>query len=370
MWCPSAVVRNWRDFGFQTRSLPLRSTAGTPYWREVPFGMPKIPQQVLHSVFYLYHSVEDAKNSKAFGGTGFFIGYPTGVNNSHHIYAVTNWHVAVRDGASVIRVNKLDGSFDVFDLGPENWEFKPNGHDIAVAYFPHLRLNVHEVVVLETPLLVTSERLAEYGIGPGDDVFMAGRFVDHEGAARNSPSVRFGNISLMPQEIEQPTGAKHLQSFVLDVHSRTGYSGSPVFVYRTFGSDLTVSNFVIAPGGHFVQLLGIHWGQFPEMWEIATHTLPVDQSVKLEGDERYVKGMSGMTLAIPAWEILELLEMPKFKQQRQGWHMGRLRATSGAPVAEIASETNPASGENPDHQEDFNRLVGAASKRKPKDGRT
>jgi hypothetical protein len=362
-----AVVRHWRDFGFDSYQMPCYSTAGTLYYRRMPFGMPRIPPQILQSPFYLYESLEEAKAGTPFGGTGFFVGYPTGIADRHHVYAVTNWHVAVRDGASVIRVNKKDGGFDCFELGPEDWEFKPGGYDLAVAFFPHLRVDVHEVVVIETGLFVTQQLITQYTIGPGDDVFMLGRFVDHEGVARNVPSARFGNISMMPQAIEQPTGAKGLPSFVLDVHSRTGYSGSPVFVYRTMGSDLTTNTLDLSsPATHFIALLGIHWGQFPEMWEVAAGDATIAHSVKVSGDERYVRGMSGMTLAIPAWTILEMLEMPKFKQQRMDWFTGRLRATSGYPVAEAATKQD----ENPDHREDFNRLVSAASRPKPKDDRT
>src|SRR5205823_82762 len=70
-----------------------------------------------------------------------------------------------------------------------------------------------------------------------------GLFVDHDGVTTNVPSARFGNISMLPNKnatIEQPTNYRG-ESYVVDMHSRTGFSGSPVFVYRTFGSDLTQS---------------------------------------------------------------------------------------------------------------------------------
>jgi hypothetical protein len=52
------------------------------------------------------------------------------------------------------------------------------------------------------------------------------------------------------------------------MHSRTGYSGSPVFVYRTSNTNLDAifKDRVEAgsPGDIFIYLLGIHCGQFPE----------------------------------------------------------------------------------------------------------
>jgi hypothetical protein len=281
--------------------------------------MPRIPPQVLYSTFYLYPSVEHAENGANFGGTGFFVAYPTGQPSTPNLmYAVTNWHVAVRDGASVMRVNKKGGGFDVLEFDPSEWEFVPKGPDIAILTHVQLaiRESVHEVVGLEIGLFLNTNDLAILGIGPGDDIFMIGRFIDHEGTASNVPAARFGNISTMPQIVPQPTGADDIPSFILDIHSRTGYSGSPVFVYRTHGSDLTRSDLITGPLTHFIKLLGVHWGQFPEQWEIESGKKAKVEGVSVSDDARYIKGMSGMTLAIPAWKLWEFLDRPKFKDQR------------------------------------------------------
>src|SRR5258707_1186988 len=65
----------------------------------------------------------------------------------------------------------------------------------------------------------------------GDDTFMIGLFLDHAGVTTNVPSARFGNISMLPNPratIRQSTGYDGV-SYVVDMHSRTGFSGSPVF---------------------------------------------------------------------------------------------------------------------------------------------
>jgi len=306
-------------------------TAGTAYRRSVTIGMPRIPPQVLSSTFYLYPSVEAAKAGDKFGGTGFFVAYPTGFPEAPSLlYAVTNWHVAVRSGCSVMRVNTLHGGVDIFDFDPSEWEFPPGGPDLAV--MPHRKLgvreSVHQIVAIHLDMFLSRSDVPNLEINPGEDIFMVGRFVDHDGAASNVPSARFGNISVMPQELLQPTGGR-FESFVLDVHSRTGYSGSPVFVYRTFGSDLTtgeinteqltiLGTISARPFDHFVKLLGLHWGQFPERWEIKNkekRTIP-PEAVLEQGDERYIEGMSGMTLAIPAWDIRDFLDVPKLVNER------------------------------------------------------
>jgi len=84
---------------------------------------------------------------------------------------------------------------------------------------------------------VTDEIISSKSIGLGDGVFMIGRFIDHAGEGTNYPAARFGNISIMPTMIDLGDGYGG-ECYCLDMHSRTGYSGSPVFVYRTSNTNL------------------------------------------------------------------------------------------------------------------------------------
>jgi hypothetical protein len=174
---------------------------------------------------------------------------------------------------------------------------------------------------------------------------MIGLFVDHGGVERNAPSARFGNISMLPNKnapIEQATGYMG-ESYVLDMHSRSGFSGSPVFLYRTFGSDLTKSldqqaRVVATPsrqsraglsfrfeateedihGGILFKFLGIHFGQFTEDYDIETGQ-SVSQGRKknlVRAGDRVI-GMSGMTTVIPAWHIFDVLNLPELVQMRE-----------------------------------------------------
>jgi hypothetical protein len=329
--------------------------------------MPKIPREVIDSVLYLYPSREAAEAGTQFGGTGFIVAIESGIPGYIYPYAVTNWHVAVRGGASVIRVNKIGGGVDIFEFEPHDWIFNPGGYDLAIVRLS-LSSDLHNVVVLNESMLISEKEVSELQVGPGEDIFMIGRFVDHDGAETNVPAARFGHISIMPQPIKQPTGSL-LPSFILDVHSRTGYSGSPVFVYRTATSDLSRQMQDIAiTGPQFLRLLAVHWDQFPEMWEIGrgqgNHEI-----IELSDDARYVRGMSGMTLAVPAWAIKELLDLPQLKDVREEdtrQEISRRYHQNALPlVGEAAVPTAPPGDANPDHLEDFTRLVGAASKRKP-----
>lgn len=344
-------VISWWDLDFDRVPVDFRSTSGVPQTKWLKVGMPRIPQAVVNVVFYLYASVEEARRGEKPGGTGFIVlfdGTFTEDAPTRAFYGVTNWHVACAGGYSVIRLNTIDGGTDIIDLGPDQWFFIPGMHDVAV-----VPLNigaVHQVSSISTQSIgfASAEMNTGPHIGIGEDVFMVGLFIDHDGKTTNIPSVRFGNVSMLPSSkatIKQPTGYQG-ESYVLDLHSRTGFSGSPVFAYRTFGSDLAnfwgekfeeielvdrnanfglSTNYVGSNNSkrysgrlrfqNMFVFLGIHWGQFPERWELKNRGIQESRR-DLIFDGAYVEGMSGMTCVIPASCILEVMNIPKLKELR------------------------------------------------------
>lgn len=312
---------SFRHLDFARVPIASRSTAGTAFYRWLEVGMPRIPDSFLDSVCYLYKDEEHARSGQQFGGTGFLASVPSRHAGVDHVYAVTNWHVACQSGFSVLRVNTKGGGVDVLEFGPEDWEFSPK-YDIAVLSFP-LNREVHRHSVCPLPAFMTRELASTMRLSVGEDVFMTGRFVDHDGGATNRPSVRFGHISIMPSPIRQPNG-KMADSFCIDLSSRSGYSGSPVYIYRTPGYDLEKmpstdgNDRILLEGTQHLSLLGIHWGQFPEEWEIRAGISPeIAKESALVREGKYVKGLSGMTCVLPAWCIAEVMNLPKLVQQRQ-----------------------------------------------------
>jgi hypothetical protein len=178
-----------------------------------------------------------------------------------------------------------------------------------------------------TQLLVTEKHVADHRIGPGDEVFMVGRFVDLDMKRTNVPALRFGNISTSPVTVKQPTKYAEGLSYCVDMHSRSGYSGSPVFVYRTPGNTLewVVSQSSVDRGGSMLLLLGIHWGQFSEELPIKRREKSSKRKKTAKGRssasrklyEEYIEGLSGMTCVIPAWRIAALLEHESLRARRE-----------------------------------------------------
>ena len=288
-----------------TRNRSVSSGARLLTMRDLRFrqirvnvGMPQIHRNFLNSVFFLYRCKEDAEMGKNTGGTGFLTAVPSQDGHGHH-YGVSNWHIAVNKGCTVIRLNRIDGGKEIIETDPDAWEFDRKNDLAAVPL--SIRDPAHAAFFVGTQAFMSEGHAAQEEIGPGDDVFMIGRFVDLNEHEKNTPTVRFGHISTFPVDVDGKL------SYCLDMHSRSGYSGSPVFWYRTPGSDLrwavtNQANFDLTSKFLF---LGVLWGQF---WEDIKDP---------ETNELTPKGLSGMSCATPAWKLLELLDRSKFSEQRR-----------------------------------------------------
>jgi hypothetical protein len=192
--------------------IERKSARGYTYrvWRREP--MPRIEQRYLDCAIYLYASEASAKAGENFGGSGclvsirgrtvwdessFHYGRYTKVKFFYpdHTYAVTNNHVA-RRGFPVIRLNTIDGETDVLNLHHGDWIPHPEGDDLAVAPID-LPDDIHSVPI-QTSMFASKEDIGR--VGAGDDTFMIGRFISHASKQRNTPSLRFGNIAMLPFE--------------------------------------------------------------------------------------------------------------------------------------------------------------------------
>jgi hypothetical protein len=298
------------------------------------------------------------------------------------LYLVTNKHV-VHDGAMVARLNTHDGKSDPLPLDGAEWFEHPDGDDLAVCPIG-LNAGAHRHRPFPLSQCVTREWVSTFDIGLGDDVFMIGRFIGHEGKLQNTPSLRFGAISQMPTEPIIVEGGFRQLSYLIEARSIPGYSGSPVFITIESHGPKPVYNpqipedlqenirkqsgWMKARGGpagfRFGPfLLGIdhcHLYDRQPVWSSAS------SPARVIDDHWFVKGNSGAMGVIPAWKLQEMFtKHPKLKK-----HLGTVkreaqrdidssRAASDSAVAPHANDANPK------HREDFTRLVGAAAQKPP-----
>jgi hypothetical protein len=156
--------------------------------------MPRIPDQLLRSVIYLFGDETNAKNGDGAGGTGFLVDFP-GEADTRHLYVVSNIHV-VRNGGRTLRINTDDGGIETVTIPASAWVDHPESDDVSIA---PLDLEIPEEWAVSTlrweDFCPTAERFAELNVGVGDDVVMLGRFSGHSGRQQNQPLARFGNIA-------------------------------------------------------------------------------------------------------------------------------------------------------------------------------
>jgi hypothetical protein len=116
-------------FRWRTRVFPQ----GIPY-SFVERSVPRIPDNALYSVVYLYPSEAAAEDGEQIGGTGFLIIVPIPYNQPSITYlhcVVTNAHV-IDGGSMVVRLNTTDGAKTTIALDGAEWFRHPDGDDIAV----------------------------------------------------------------------------------------------------------------------------------------------------------------------------------------------------------------------------------------------
>ncbi|HEX3943953.1 MAG TPA: hypothetical protein VHW69_07695 [Rhizomicrobium sp.] len=366
--------------------------------------MPRLNKHIKECVFYLYG--KDPKTGERRGplGSGVLVERdPPDVNAllfssprispMTHVYAVTSYHAAVTKGASIIRINSIaDGDFAVeqfIEREPHEWSFIPGGDDIAITdVTDDIRFEsgkrFDSFNTLSESSFVTADFIKEAEITIGEDGFMLGLFTRNPGYVWIEPAARFGNLSQLAQlhnPIVQGHGIAH-PSHVFDIHSRPGFSGSPVFIYRTPAADL--SSFSKHPGRDhkwmlstknnvFLGLLGIHSGQFMDDLTASKNDEAYGQMPIYDGDSITVP--SSMTIVAPAWAITKALDHPNLKEQREmreeRSRKARKQARHGVrpEVAEAEAKAEPET-DNPSHKEDFTSLLGRAARAKPKGGRT
>ncbi len=189
------------------------------------------------------------------------------------------------------------------------------------------------------------------------------------GDKENFPFVHTGNIVSMPgdQRIPQedwryPRGTGHLidvEGYLLQVATLPVSSGSPVFARRSLGYAVPDS----PEGGKKVPawvygsiwLLGVWSGAWDgEPGSIMASLLPKGVPVPI-----------GTGVTAPTSKLVEILEMAGLKDRREEATAKQKRLRAVSPRSAL-----PTKADNPQHREDFNSLLDAAVRRRPKDDRT
>lgn len=283
--------------------------------------VPRIPDFILNSIVYLYRDRDEAETGAEFGASGFLMGELSAANEKcSHIYVITNKHVVEGKFCSpVVRMNlKHPGSgFErtlVVDFKESNWVTDPKNDLAACMLPPDFVTDNIQFALLARDFVMTEKQFQEQNYGPGDQVVYIGRFVGHAGKYENTPSVRFGNISMNPNEREpviydtDDATRRSQVGFMVEARSRSGYSGSPVF---TLNQHVVNDKRAVWPQMD-MRLLGVDWGHLPEK------VFLTDPQGYFHGSRWQVEVHAGMMGVIPAWHLLDFLDTaPRLIEQRK-----------------------------------------------------
>lgn len=295
-------------------------------------------------------------------GTGFFLYY------DQYGYFVTAKHVAhaVRDVAYLVRMNMRDGTSVNVNADGLEWHDHPDpAVDVSVAGFFVEAVAGMTTMYLPDAFVLRADAIESGVFGIGDLTYTVGLFRLLSGMKRNLPIVHAGSIALVPgdekipvRDWETPGNVLNVDGYLVEANSLSGLSGAPVFVRRSIDIDIKQPDDRRESGRlpeSQVFLLGLWQGA----WDA-----PPDEVMAAEFG-RGVRVPVGLGIVVPAYRILEVLDLPQLKERRR-LHKEEMaaKAHDEAATPEVATVRRKSQDEaNPDHREDFKRLLGAAVKR-------
>lgn len=297
--------------------------------------MPRIPDVHLQSVVFIYPSEAAARAGEQVGGSGFVVNCPSGVGQWRIRYVVTNQHV-VDDGGQWVRLNHPGGTH-IVHIPPDDWIHSPDGDDFALALLRLPEFVAPYELGLDV-LAATREESTALKVGPGDEVYMVGRFIAHGGRVTNNPIARFGSIALMPNPMElvRDGREKDVEAYLVELRSHAGFSGSAVFLLipqnsfrgefddTSMDDNTTRFRLLGIDTGHKIDLLPVQKQDSHGEW----HPIP----------QARVQHYSDIAIVAPIWKIVDLLnrEDVAANRRRIGIDLEKRRGLEAA-ISDMAS---------------------------------
>jgi hypothetical protein len=264
-----------------------------------------------------------------------------------------------------VRFNKRGGGADNIHIDEPEWFFHPTDDTVDVAVHP---IEIPDwaacTQIPRSPNLGEKERFRRKDIGAGNRTYTVGLFKFLHGDRRNQPFVFSGHVGLVPEDQRIPVegwrdehGERVLvEAYLVEGEPLDGASGSPVFVRRTLGpAKVRPSNKLDCWVEGSIWLLGLMSDAF-------------HAKAGRDYDSR-AGGMipRGINVVVPASKIMEVMDHPELKKRRGAAQKREADAKLPTKLTTRAKASSVAE-ENPQHREDFNRLLGAAVKRPKSSG--
>ncbi|MCH8316310.1 MAG: hypothetical protein IIA64_10090 [Planctomycetes bacterium] len=330
-----------------------------------------VPSDVRKCVVFLGR---DTDHGIRWCATGFFVVVSQPAEDDEadsqysHSYLITARHVidGIRDlsheGRVYVRLNLTSGGIKTVESQLSDWRFHPTKEvDAAALLVPKSWLKELDHSMLTEYSIADDAVVQDHGIGPGQDVFITGLFINHYGQRRNIPIIRVGNIAAMPEEkvrmkLDRNTCIS-AHAYLIELRSIKGLSGSPVFTYRDSwegpltGELTNMSNYSFTTGSRLIDQTPIfttgtpsyYWlGLVHGHWDVEIVRSDIEDID--DGIKEYVN--TGIAIVVPATDVWEVLDHPDFVEHR-GYLAKRAVATVQASPDE--SDGNVDDSNRADH---------------------
>jgi hypothetical protein len=266
---------------------------------------------------------------------GVFIPYGTGfitvsIHGRDDVWQtiVTARHVieSVRTDIVLIRVNNNEGEARTIETKKDGWFFHTDKH-IDVAVYPtfipkdqfdilHFQIGTGEKTV---DCSLNAERIEQYQIGVGDEVYITGMFVGHLGEKKNLPIIRIGTIAAMPEEPLQTQYGTH-DAFLIEARSIDGLSGSPVCINtqgRVVPYTMPVRPLPLPSEPRYLTFLA---GMVLGYNEVINPRDAIEIVRTRKGKKTKIDAIvpmnTGIAVVLPIWRIIEAIEQPAIEEIR------------------------------------------------------
>lgn len=270
----------------------------------------RVPPVVLKSIGFVAEVVGSdlAIDDSLLIGTAFIVSVPAkSLQNHRHYYVVTAKHVLKEKPNTriVVLVNQKSGGMKPLNIF--GWYQHPDPSvDVAVGIF-----------VFDP----AADNISTFGLedafddadrepfGVGDEVFFPGLFHLAPGISRVVPTVRHGNVALLPDEQIQVRGT-FAHVYLIEARSIGGVSGSPVWIRET------IEVRVRRDSGHPTTVKGL--GQMKLLGLMQGHWDVEESEINEVNFQPAAHGVNlGIAIVIPAAKILETINLPELAQQRE-----------------------------------------------------
>lgn len=289
-------------------------------------------------------------------GTGFLLKDGGGTEST--TYLVTAGHAAEGIGEPFgIRFNTKKGDFKAHPMERAEWVYHPEYPYVDVA-----------AMVFEPPVwadttryhvrnFATDFKMDTKNFGPGDFTYVVGLYRLMRETRRNIPLVHTGHIAALaadqPLPVHNEVKGKTYptRGYLIESRAIQGASGSPVFVRRSVKHEIPNSK---EPEYHLgLKSPGSMW--LLGLWQASWPLKPGEDLIEGAGVPEGSKVGVGIGIVVPAPFIQDVLDMPQIKEQREQAKRAVKEAT-----AMTTDTAPPTTDENPQHREDFSRLLDAA----------